>query len=146
MLNQAEIARLNRLIVDCHDDCRTFDDTAEAHPEYSKELSKLVRRRDDYVRDLAGVLHEEGASAARRGSALAWWHRLTSSLRVALAGTTNAGDSLRRCVRQESRTVDHYERAIHDGCSSAEVQQLLSDQLAQLEADLARVRYLQGWS
>lgn len=146
MLNQDEVARLNRLIVDCHDDCRTFDDAAAAHPDYSRELSTLVGRRDDYVQDLAGVLHEEGASAARRGSALAWWHRLTSSLRVALAGTTNAGDSLRGCVRQERRTVEHYERAVRMGSSSPELDQLLRDQLTQLEVDLARVRYLQGWS
>lgn len=145
-MNSSEVGQLNRLIVACHDDSRIFDEAASAHPKYYQELTELARRRDTFIRALTGVLLARGEAAPRRGSALAWWNRVAASVRVALAGTTNVGDTFRSCVRQETRTLDDYERAAKAGSSSSEVGELVQTQLDEIEADLERVRFLHGWS
>lgn len=130
----------------CHDDSRIFDDAASAHPKHHDELTELARRRDTFIVALQATMGAHGKKPSRHGSALAWWHRVTASAQAALAGTTNMSDTLRSCVRQESRTLDDYERAAKAGSSSSEVAELVQTQLREIEADLVRVRHMYGWS
>jgi uncharacterized protein (TIGR02284 family) len=146
MMSSNESARLERLIVACHDDRRAFSDAASAHPAHHDELTQLARRRDTFIVALEAVLRAHGKEPSRRGSTLAWWNRVTASVRVAVAGATNMSDTFRSCVRQESRTLEDFEHAERAGSASREVAELVQAQLREIEADLARVRHLYGWS
>jgi uncharacterized protein (TIGR02284 family) len=141
MGNGAQMARLNRLIVRCKDDVRTYRAAAAAHGLHRDELLALSRRRSSFAEALSGVLRRAGVAPSRYGSVAGWLRRALSRLRTTLLGETHLGDSLDACAWQESRTEAGYREAL-ERTWSAEVDGILRTQLDEIAEAHARVRLL----
>ncbi len=140
----ADPALLNRLVVRCNDDGRTYRAAAAACALGARrdELLALARRRSSHAVALATLVRSAGMASSRYGSMTGWLRLRFFGLRVVVLGRVRLGDSLDACMRQQSGSVDAYRHALERDWAE-EIGAVLRAQLDEMTDALARVAALQ---
>lgn len=143
MATPEQSARLNRLIVRCRDDSKTYRAAAGVQSSHRDELLALSRRRSAFANALSTLVRSSGTTPSEGGSVAGWLRRKAFDFRVGALGITHLGDSLLACANEESRAASGYRDALKNDWSP-EIEGVLRAQLGEIRESYERMRTLRG--